>query len=381
MRLDGKKALLLGGTGAIGVYVAPKLVDLGCEVYITSRKARKSAEPRIHYIKGNARDWNFLSEVLKDGYDIVVDFMIYTTNEFESRYKELLESTSHYLFLSSYRVYGDNKGLPITETSPRLLDSVDDPAYLKTDEYGLKKAREENLLMASEKKNWTILRPSVTYSKTRFQLGTMEAQDFVYRALKKKKVIFPKEMLEKEATMSWAGDVAEMIVRVILNEKAMGEVYTLATSEHHKWKEIIEYYKKILGLKVVYVDLEEYERIIGGKWQIKYDRMLDRVVDNSKILSVTGMRQEDLMSVYNGLRIELLQFVNKPDFKAINEERHALMDEITVTLQDEVVEEVSKPVSKAVSVAKKSKEVLLSDELTLSEKIDKGLKFLGINKN
>lgn len=332
--MENKKILLLGGTGAMGVYLAPRLSQMGYEVYITSRKKRVSDDPRIHYIQGNAKEWEFLSGVLAEGYDAVVDFMIYHTKEFRARYMDLLNSTPHYLFLSSYRVYGDNQGKPISETSPRLLDSVNDEAYLASDEYGLTKARQENLLIKASKKNWTILRPAITYSKTRFQLGTMEAKEFLYRGLQNKKIIFPKQMLEKEATMSWAGDVAEMIARVILKEEAMGEIYTVSSAEHHKWGEIVEYYKKILGLKVTIVDLAEYEKIIGRSWQIKYDRMLDRVMDNSKILAVTGMKEEDMMPLYDGLKMELENFVKSPTYGAINQEKEQAIDEITTTRWD-----------------------------------------------
>lgn len=371
MTSSNKRVLLLGGTGAMGVYLAPKLVNLGFEVYITSRSAKESSEPKIHYIQGNAKDWDFLSDILLDNYDAVVDFMVYQTSEFAERYEKLLDSTKHYLFLSSYRVYGDNKGNPISETSPRLLDSVQDPKYLATDEYGLTKARQENLLVGSDRKNWTILRPAITYSKTRFQLGTMEANEFLYRGLQKKKIIFPKQMLQKEATMSWAGDVAEMIARVVLNEKAMGEIFTVSTGEHHKWEEIMNYYVDILGLKVTIVDLEDYKRIIGRPWQIKYDRMLDRVIDNSKILSVTGMKAEDLMPLYEGLRIELAGFVKDPSYGPINQERERMIDEITTSKYDESFSKFRTLASKIKRAGGKVKRLLFSKDLTLRQKVSK----------
>ena len=231
---------MLGGTGAMGMYLAPEMLKLGYQVYITSRKEHESNDDII-YITGNAKDKAFLDTLLEQKFDAIVDFMIYKTEEFRERVMALLESTPHYVFLSSYRVYGDNHGKPITEESPRLLDSVKDEEYLATDEYGLTKARQENILRASGRKNWTIIRPAITYSKDRFQLGTMEAQDFIKRAIEGKTVIFPEQMLDKQATLSWAGDVSKMMSRMILNEKTFGETYTVSTSEHHTWKEVMEY--------------------------------------------------------------------------------------------------------------------------------------------
>ena len=370
-KLD-KKILLLGGTGAMGVYLAPILAELGYEVYITSRKDQVSENSKIHFIKGNAKDIKFLDRLLVTRYDAIVDFMIYRTEEFADRYEKLLTNTTHYLFLSSYRVYGDSKGMPIKENSSRLLDCVKDEEYLATDEYALAKARQENILISSKYINWTIIRPAITYSHTRFQLGTMEANEFLSRVLKNKIVIFPEQMLEKETTMSWAGDVAVMISKLIFNEVAMGEIFTAATSEHHKWKEVIQYYQNIVNMKVKIVDLHDYQNIVGRLWQIKYDRMYDRIVDNNKILSATGMSQSDLMPLEKGLRLELERFVKNPAFAKIDSIMDGKMDEITKVNPNKKKIVASKKISKITR--------LFSRDLTIKEKLEKTLKWLGLKK-
>ena len=38
----------------------------------------------------------------------------------------------------------------------------------------LQKAREENLLLKSDSRNWTIIRPYITYYDERLQLGVFE---------------------------------------------------------------------------------------------------------------------------------------------------------------------------------------------------------------
>lgn len=310
---ERKRVLLLGGTGTIGEALAPALKQRGFDVFITSRSAHASNDRHIIYIKGNAKDDAFLDELLEERFDAIVDFMIYSTAEFSARCDKLLSHTSHYIFLSSYRVYGND--CPITEQSPRLLDSVDDPDYLKTDEYGLTKARQEDILRASKQRHFTIIRPAITYGGDRFQLGTMEANEFLNRALAKKPIIFPQEMTEKQATMTWAGDVGRMLAQLVLNEAAFGETYTAATAEHHTWGEILAYYRSILNMRVTLVPLAAYQSAIGRRWQIRYDRMFDRVVDNTKILNATGMKQSDLMPLYDGLRIELGKFMRDPHFK------------------------------------------------------------------
>ncbi len=325
-----KRILLLGGTGAIGTHVAPELLRRGFSVVVTSRSDHAQDASGVEYRQGNAKDDAFLDALLTERFDAIVDFMIYSTEAFQKRCEKLLTHTDHYVFLSSYRVYGDCGCAPITEKSPRLLESVDDPAYLKTDEYGLAKARQEDLLRSSGYRNFTIVRPSITYGGDRFQLGTMEANEFLIRALNGKTVIFPKEMLSKRAAMTYAGDVGRMIARLVLNADAFGEMYTAASAETVTWNNVLKIYQKILGMQVKQVPLSVYRDVVGRPWQIKYDRMLHRIVDNNKILLATGMKQSELMPLYEGLRIELQRFAADPHFKPADEAMQQRMDRALV---------------------------------------------------
>jgi len=199
---------------------------------------------------------------------------------------------------------------------------------LATDEYALKKARQENILRESQYKNWTIVRPTITYSKTRFQLGTLEANTLIVRAFYKCPVILPQDMLCKQTTMTWAGDVAKMISRIVLKRKTFCEDYNVCTAEHHSWKEVAEYYEKLIGLKIISTSLDAYIEVLCNKYQILYDRMYNRIMDNSKILKTIGMRQEELMTLFDGLAKELS---NKNLLKSIkiNYRINRKIDEIT----------------------------------------------------
>ena len=72
--------------------------------------------------------------------------MVYGTDEFKLKIDLFLEHTGQYIYISSSRVYA-NENKCITEKSKRLLDICEDDEYLKTDEYALVKARQENLLL------------------------------------------------------------------------------------------------------------------------------------------------------------------------------------------------------------------------------------------
>lgn len=303
-----KKVLVLGGTGAMGVYLVPELAALGYDVQVVSLDNVVSDNPRVTYVKADAKNIDYQRELLKERFDAIVDFLIYSTEQFRERCDILLGNTGQYILLSSYRVYAGHD-IPITESSPRLVDASTDQEFLATDDYSLSKARAEDILANSKYTNWTMVRPAITYSKRRFQLVTLEAPVVVARAMKGLPVVIPKAALPVQATMSWAGDVARLMSRLLFNPGAIGERFTLATAEHRPWGEVAEYYKEIIGLEYVAAETEDYLKILGsskGAWyQLAYDRLFERIVDNSKVLRVTGLKQEDFMPLRRGLEKEL----------------------------------------------------------------------------
>ena len=308
-----KKVLVLGATGAMGKYLVPILAEKGFQIDAVALDDADFQSPNIRNIKGNAMDFEFRKDLLKNHYDGIVDFMIYTTMYLPLCLPSIVEATEHYIYLSTYRIY-DGIEVPIREISPRLIDSSKDVLLQNSDDYSIYKARGENMLRAFPKKNWTIIRPAITYSLLRNQLVTLEAPNTIGRAMLGKPVVLPETAKNVQATMSWAGDVAQMIAGILFNENALGEAYTVSTSEHHTWGEIAEYYEDICGLKSVWVDQTDFLRcaVTGfdafpytGSWQLIYDRLFDRIIDNSKILALTGMKQENLMKLYDGLKYEI----------------------------------------------------------------------------
>lgn len=325
-----KKVLVLGASGAMGQYLVPLLADAGYEIDAVSLDNVPDTRANVHNIKMSVMERENQRELLKKHYDGIVNFMIYGTVDMPFFLPLLLDSTEHYIYLSTYRIY-DNKEVPIRETSPRLIDATDNALLRNSDDYSIYKARGENILRAREKKNWTIVRPAITYSFLRYQLVTLEAPNTVGRAFAGKKAVLPIQAKEIHATMSWGGDVAKMLAGLLFNEQAFGETYTVATAEHHTWGEIAEYYRDICGLESVWVDKEDYIRIIqpdpyntGARWQLEYDRLFDRVMDNSKVLAATGMKQAELMPLYDGLRHEIARCPKDHPF-AVNERMDAYL--------------------------------------------------------
>ena len=307
-----KTVLILGASGAMGQYLLPLLAETGYRIDAVSLDKPEKPLPGVHYIQTNAKEKSVYCDLLKKRYDGIVDFLTYTTGELAWYLPLILDHTDHYIFLSSCRVFDDLEH-PVRESSPRLIDSSKDELLRNSDDYCIYKARGENIVRSiAPEKNWTIIRPAITYSLMRYQLVTLEAHNTVGRAFTNRKAVLPEQARNVDATMSWAGDVARMISLLLFNEKARGETFSVTTAEHHTWGEIADYYKEICGLESVWVDKEEYLKILspdpymrGARWQLEYDRLFRRIMDNSKVLAATGLTRSGLKPLYDGLELEI----------------------------------------------------------------------------
>lgn len=326
------KVLILGGTGAMGNYLVSILADRGFEVHVTTRQSRESESGRVKYIQGNAHELEFIRSVILEGkYDCVIDFMNYITFEFLERHKFFTDNIKHYIFLSSSRVYADSDSPIREDISPRLLDVSHDKKYLRTDEYALAKARQENLLMEGTAKNFTIIRPYITYSNERLQLGTYEKERWLYRALHNRPVIFSRDIASRFTTMTYGQDVAHAIAGLVNKSESFGEIYHITGDDYLKWHDIAEIYQaafhEITGreMKIMYID-----KALDDTAQVHYDRLYNRIFDNSKIKSV--IKDFHPVSIREGLSKCLGEFIrDSHPFKHINWSFEIKADKITGT--------------------------------------------------
>ena len=309
-----EKILVLGATGAMGRYLTPKLAERGYQVDAVSLDSITSDKPNLRYIQTkNAMDPAFVDEIVKNRYDAVVDFMIYNSVSFRKTFRKYCENAGQYIYTSSCRVYANEEN-PIVESSPRLLDVTTDEKLLFSDDYCMYKARGEDALRASPYKNWTIIRPSTTYSTGRCQLLTLELRHMKPCFASGEPVLLDEAARNIPASLTWGGDVAEMIARLVLNEKALCEDFNVTSSECLTWEEIAMIYHELFGLNYRWVDGITYQRFrdpafdpeksFGAIWQMQYARLFSRAYDNRKILQATGLRQEDFLTLREGLRRE-----------------------------------------------------------------------------
>lgn len=329
------KVLLLGGTGVMGKYLIDLLDKKQVPTYVTSRKKHKDFGT-IHYVQGNAKEMPFLTQICsQEKWDAIVDFMSYKTDEFKQRYELLLSSTLQYIFISTARVYG-NEEHPIKETSPRLLDCSTDKEFLSTDEYSLTKARQENILYNSGKTNYTIIRPCIIYGDNRLQLGVLEKEEWLYRALHGRQIVFCQEILDKVTTMTNGFDIARAFSEIIGNKKSLGETIHLTCTHHRTWRQIFDIYSNTLrdltgrvpNMKIVPLSEFINSRPDYLKYQVIYDRVYDKdfcVEKESEFIDVDSFLPPEV-----GLRKCLTNFLeNGCPFNYVTVKYEAKRDKLT----------------------------------------------------
>ncbi len=322
------RVLALGGTGAMGGHLVRLLAARGDEVSVTTRFPRESSG-NLTYIQGNARDEGFVASLLAGRWDAIIDFMVYSTSGFQRRLSRLLAATDHYIFLSSGRIYA-NSSDPIHEDSPQLLDTSQDAHFLSTDEYSLAKARQEEMLRKCGRKNWTIIRPYITYSEQRFQLGVLEKEGWLYRALKDRTIVFSKDMASKLTTLTYGLDVACGMAALIGESRVFGQAYHITQPCPVTWENVLEVYLQVLEKhlgrrpQVLFLGLDDFSRCKQAEYQIKYDRLFNRAFDNSKVAEFVDVQQFTVVD--QGLTVCLEEFLKHPEFLPIDWRSEAIKD-------------------------------------------------------
>ena len=290
----------MGGTGAMGMYLLPYLTESNYDVYVTSRSNQESNLKNLTYLQGNAKDLNWLKSQMGDGkFDAIFDFMMYNVSEFTERYRALLDMTNQYFYISSYRAYGEQTG-ELSEENTRLKsDMLDEHLEYQKDGYGVGKGIQENLLRQSGRNNWTIIRPTMTFSKRRIQFFSGDNFDII-RATRGVKSAIPAEFLDYHNGITYGKDVAKFLLNFIGKEKAFGEAFHPVV-DVLSWRELSEIYHDVFDLDIVTVPESSYRDAIGETKGLYEDRIMERKFKRDKSLAVAELSVDDFYGTKAGL--------------------------------------------------------------------------------
>lgn len=152
---------VIGGTGHIGTYLTPRLVDAGYAVINVSRSVRKPYQPHPawaqveHLILDRDAEeslGSFGARILEATPDVVIDLTCYHLASAQSLVEALRGRVGHFVHCGTIWVHGPGIEVPITEEQPRKPIS----------DYGIRKAEIEAYLLAEARERGfpaTVLHP------------------------------------------------------------------------------------------------------------------------------------------------------------------------------------------------------------------------------
>jgi nucleoside-diphosphate-sugar epimerase len=229
------KALIIGGTGHIGTYLAPRLVMSGYETTVVSRgNSEPYAKPGIwNWIKrvsmdrgAMESDGTFAKAIAKLNADVVIDLIAFKHQSVVDMAEALNGKVGHYLFCSSIWAHGHASEVPAPEMLPRKpfgdygINKAKSEAYLH--EQYFKRGFPETVVMPGHitGPGWNFINPC----------GNLDPQ--VFGKIGRGEKIFIADFGMECLHNVHADDVAQVFMNSVLYRKqALGESFH-ATAEH-----------------------------------------------------------------------------------------------------------------------------------------------------
>ncbi len=223
------RAIVIGGTGHVGTYLVPRLVEAGHEVVVLSRSQREPYQPheawqkveRVVVDRKEADASGQFGQMVADLQpDIVIDMICFTLDSARQLTEALRGKVQHFMHTGTVWVHGPCVQAPYTEEESRAPFG----------EYGVQKAQVEAYLLDEARRNhfpativhpghivgpgWTPLNPA----------GNFNPQ--VYETLAKgEKLLLPHFGLETVHHVH-ADDVARLFIQCMLNwSTSVGEAF------------------------------------------------------------------------------------------------------------------------------------------------------------
>lgn len=139
------KAVVIGGSGHIGTFLIPRLVESGYDVINVTRGTRAPYKPHKAWVQvtqvtldrdEEEKSGTFGSKIQSMNPDVVIDLICFTLESAEHIVNALKGRIRHFLHCGTVWTHGFNIKIPVTEDQPRI----------PIDDYGTKKAAIEDYL-------------------------------------------------------------------------------------------------------------------------------------------------------------------------------------------------------------------------------------------
>ena len=229
------KVVVIGGTGHIGTYLIPRLINAGHEVICVSRQQRDpyKSDPAWNAVRQISIDRivaeeknNFGSQIKALQGDVIIDLICFTPGSAAQLAEALTGTVQHFIHCGTMWVHGHSEQVPTTETQPRKPFG----------EYGINKAKiEAHLLLLHREKNFpvTILHPGHITGPGWLPInpaGHLNPEVFI-RLARGEEIILPNIGMETLHHVH-ADDVAQAFEKAIVHrEAAIGESFHVVSEQ------------------------------------------------------------------------------------------------------------------------------------------------------
>ena len=281
---EKKRVLIIGGTGRIGRCIAEEALNCQYDVYVFTRGNLPVTEKtnNFHFIKGDWKNDEMAKDILKNGFEIIVDTLIFSEKQLIRDLSLVNNKCCHFFYISTDSVY-NRPARDVVE------DDKIDLSLIKWD-YG-KHKRKAEIYLDSHKQDYdfkvSVIRPVITFGNTRIPCGFMaknEQYKLVERIKAGKPVVLMRDFnsLHSICHESLFGKV---VVNMFLRDEADGAYLHIANDHPIVFDEVVDSIGRCLDIHpiVAHVTPNFLKWINRGIYQdMIYDKIPEFTVNNNK---------------------------------------------------------------------------------------------------
>jgi len=309
------KVLFIGGTGNISTPASRLALERGIDLYHLNRGNTKVALSGVKTILGDINKPKELSELAKHKWDVVVNWIAFTTEDIERDISLFKGRTKQYIFISSASCYQTPLSYPVITESTPLYNNLWD--------YSQYKIRCEDRLMQAYREEGfpiTIVRPSLTYDTViPIAIGGFKEYTTADRIQKGKEII-----VHGDGTSLWtvthSDDFAIGFVGLLGLTPAIGHAFHITSDEILSWNMIYKILAESLDreAKIVHIASDficKIEPSFTGT--LLADKAESVIFDNTKIKTFVPEFKATIPFA-TGIKRTLNWLDGNPDRKPIN---------------------------------------------------------------
>jgi len=286
---------VIGGTGHIGGYLVPRLLENSWEVVVVSRGNRRPADGErwrgVELVQlDRSRDeasgrWR---EVLsRVDADAVVDLICFTQESARIVYEVFSRRVEHFVHCGTAWTIGRAGVIPTPESyPPRPIISYGVEKLAIADFY-VERWQEEGFPA-------TVLNPTNIAGAGKAPLNPYGTRDIrVLESIARGDTILLPERGETLVMPCHASDVAQAFLLALEKRGAsIGQVFNVGTRYAITYNEMVRIYADVFGVKprVKHVSMDEFEQNFGRDEGVRYHHTVHMCVDITKVSELLGYR-------------------------------------------------------------------------------------------